>query len=78
MTQQLEFSVSRVKSVEFCKKSHIWFVDIGPFVLECPLIAANVDTFYVSCEAYQQVQPGDLDLFDYVKPMERDEKTRPV
>jgi len=71
MTQQLQFPVSKVKSIEFCEKSHIWFVDIGAFVLECSLIAANLETFYVSCVDKQQKVPDDnIKLSDYAESME--------
>ena len=71
MAQQLQFPTSEVFSIEFSPTPQpVWLVSIsGGATLACPLIAANVDTFYVSCE---HITP-DVPLPDYVKPMERDE-----
>ena len=70
MAQQLQFPASEVFSIDFSPTPKpSWLVNIaGEVTLVCPLIAANVDTFYVSCD---EVLNGDLP--DYVKPMERDE-----
>ena len=77
MSQQLEFPASKVHSIElrsdgeYVKRGKFWVVCIGDgeHYLGCSLIAANVDTFYVSCE---HITP-DVPLPDYVVPMERDE-----
>lgn len=74
MSQQLEMPVSQVNSIVFSPTQHAWIVSLNETSdegiettsvdLTCNLIAANVDTFYVSCEKVS----GD-DLPDYVKPM---------
>ena len=72
MTQQLAFPTSEVFSIDFSPTPvPCWLVNIaGGVTLACPLIAANVDTFYVSCD-----EVLDSGLPDYVKPMpkKRDE-----
>ena len=70
VSQQLEFPTSEVFSIEFSPTPKpTWLVSIvGGATLVCPLIAANVDTFYVSCD---EVLDGNLP--DYVKPFERNE-----
>ena len=75
MSQQLQFPADKVDTVEwrsdgaYVLRGKFWVVGLegGEAFLGCHLIAANVDTFYVSCQHIT----GDLP--DYVKPFERDE-----
>jgi len=75
MSQEFQFPVSKIVSVEFrpdgeyVKRGTIWVVGLvgGETYLGCSLIAANCETFYVACEDVF----GNLP--DYVVPMERDE-----
>ena len=70
MSQQLEFPVGKVDTIEFRPKIPAWVVCFEDecVYLECSLVAANLETMYVSCERML----GDT-LPDYVVPMERDE-----
>ena len=75
MTQELEFPADKVDTVElrsdgaYILRGKFWVIGLegGETFLGCLLVAANVDTFYVSCEHIT----GNLP--DYVKPMKRDE-----
>lgn len=75
MTQELQLPVSRIDFVEFRSKIPAWTVSLedGNLLLDCSLIAANLQTVYVSCEA---ILGGDLPA--YVVPMERDGETNPL
>lgn len=78
MSQELEFPVSQINSVIFSPTQRTWIVSLNEMLgegieatsidLVCNLIAANIDTFYVSCE---EVIGGELP--HYVRPMKRDE-----
>lgn len=75
MTQELQLPVANVFSIEFsATPDPAWLVEIaGGVSLVCSLIAANLETFYVSCEDFI----GDC-LPDYVEPMERNAQNNPL
>lgn len=71
MSQQLEFPASKAGSIQLISEGKLaWVVQLkeDDVFLVCLLIAANIDTFYVSCVGFEG---GDLP--DYVKPMKRGE-----